>query len=82
MYAETNASGSYDMFINLSTTRVNGDWMYFRINDSYMQLSGSDNEVTIYKDTTMASTLTINGNLGSSMKYPLDIHSSTTHTDF
>ena len=30
----------------------NGGWMYFRINgDSYMQLSGSDNKVNVYKDT-------------------------------
>ena len=49
------------MFLNLSTTRTDGGWMYFKINgDSYMQLSWGDNEVNIYKD---AST---NGNLNVS----------------
>ena len=81
-YAEINAAGSYGMFINLSTTRTDGGWMYFKFNnDSCMQLSGSDNQVNIYKDTT-TSTLTINGDLGSSMKFPLDIKNSTIHTEF
>ena len=81
-YAELNGASSYDMFINLSTTRTDGGWMYCIIdNDSYMQLSGSDNDVNIYKGTTISSTLTINGNLGSSMKYPSLINGSTIHTD-
>ena len=42
------------MYLNLPTTRMDGGWMYFKINnDDYMQLSGSDNEVNIYKDTSM-----------------------------
>ena len=28
-YAELNAASSYDMFLNLSTTRTDGGWMYF-----------------------------------------------------
>ena len=48
-YAELGAASSYDMFLNLSTTRTDGGWMYFKINnDDYMQLSGSDNKVNIY----------------------------------
>ena len=42
-YAELRAASSYDMFLNLSTTRTDGGWMYFKINnDDYIQLSGSD----------------------------------------
>ena len=51
-------------------------------NDDYIQLSSSDNKVNIYKDTTISSNLTINGNLDSSMKSPLDIKNSTNHTEF
>ena len=59
-FAEINAAGSYDMFIILSTTRVNGGWMYFKIhNDSYMQLSGSDNKVSFYKDTPISGNLDV-----------------------
>ena len=48
-YAELRAATSYNMFLNLSTTRTDGGWMYFQINiDDYMQLSGSDNKVNIY----------------------------------
>ena len=80
-YAELKAASSYDMFLNLSTTRTDGGWMYFKINnDDYIQLSGSDNKVNIYKDTTISSNLTINGDLGSSMKFPLGIKNSTIHT--
>ena len=47
-YAELQAANSYDMFINRSTTRTDGGWMYFQINgDSYMQIPGSDNKVNI-----------------------------------
>ena len=52
-YAELKAQRSYDMYLNLSTTYPNGGWMYFTMNgDSYLQLSGSDNKVNIYKDST------------------------------
>ena len=82
-YAELRAASSYDVFLNLSTTRNNGGWMYFKINnDGYIQLSGSDNKVNIYKDTPISSNLTINGDLDSSKKFPLDIKSSTIHTKF
>ena len=49
-YAEMKAATSYDMYLNLSTTRTDGGWMYFKINnDDYMQLSGSDNKINIKK---------------------------------
>ena len=48
-YAELKAASSYDMFLNLNTTRTDGGWTYFKINnDDYMQLSGSDNKVKKY----------------------------------
>ena len=59
-YAELQAANSYDMFMNLSTTRTSGGWMYFKINNnSYMRLSGSDNKVNIYKDTTISGNLDV-----------------------
>ena len=30
-YAELKAANSYDMLLNLSTTRTDGGWMYFKI---------------------------------------------------
>ena len=57
-YAELKAADSYDMFLNLSATRTDGGWMYFKINNnSYIQLSSSDNKVNIYKDTTKSRNL-------------------------
>ena len=57
-YAELRAASSYDMLLNLNTTYPNGGWVYSKINnDDYMQLSGSDNKVNIYKDTTISVTL-------------------------
>ena len=57
-YAELRAANSYDMCLNLSTTRTDEGWMYFKINnDDYMQLSSSDNNVNIYKDTSISGTL-------------------------
>ena len=44
--------------------------MYFKINDDCIQLSSSDNKVNTYKDTTVSSNLTINGDLDSSKKIP------------
>ena len=59
-YAELKAANSYDMFLNLSTTRNDGGWMHLRINgDSYMRLSGGDNKVNIYKDTTISGNLDV-----------------------
>ena len=58
MLSYVKAESSYDMLLNISTTRIDGGWMYFKINnDDFIQLSCSDNKVTIYKYTT------INGNL-------------------
>ena len=46
------------MFVNLSTTRIDGCWMYFKINnDDYIQLSSSDNKVNIHKDTAISGNL-------------------------
>ena len=71
-YAELRAATSYDMFLNLSTTRIDGGWMCFKIdNDGYIQLSSSGTKVNIYKDTSISSNLTINGDLDSSNKFPL-----------
>ena len=82
-YAELRAAGSYDMFLNLSTTRTDGGWMYFKNdNDHYIQLSGSGNKVKIYKDTTIPSNLTTNGDLDSPKEFPLDIKNTTIHTEF
>ena len=82
-YAELKAANSHDMSLNSSTTRTDGGWMYFKINnDDYIQLPGSDNKVNIYKDTSISPNLTINGDLDSSMKFPLDIKNSTIHTEF
>ena len=48
-FAELEAANGYDMFLNLSTTRTDGGWVYFKINnDYYIQLSSSDNKVNIY----------------------------------
>ena len=59
-YAELFAAGSYDMFLNPQTTYPNGGWMYFKSNnDDYMQLSGSDDKVTIYKYTTISCNLDV-----------------------
>ena len=59
-YAEMRAANSYDMFLNLSTTRTDGGWMYFKINnDDYMQLPSSDNKVNMYKDTTISGNLDV-----------------------
>ena len=57
-YAELKAASSYDMFLNPSTTRTDGGWVDFKINtDDYLQLSGSDNKVSIYKDTAVSGNL-------------------------
>ena len=54
-YAELRAANSYDMFLNLSTARTDGGWMHFKINnDDYIQLSGGDSKVNIYKDTAIS----------------------------
>ena len=54
------------MFLNLQTTYPNGGWVYFKINnDDYMQLSGIDSKVTIYKGTTTSGNLDV-GSGGSS----------------
>ena len=82
-YAELRSASSYDLFLNSSTTRTDGGWLYFKTNnDDYLQLPGSDNHVNIYKDTTVSSNLAINGDLDSSKESPLDIKSSTVHTEF
>ena len=69
-YAEMRAANSYDMFLNLSTTRTDGGWVYFKINnDDYMQLPGGDKKVNIYKDTTIRVNLDVNvSNNRSSIK--------------
>ena len=59
-YAELRAYSSYGMHLNLSTTRTDGGWMYFKINnDAYMQLSSSDNKLNTYKDTAISGNLDV-----------------------
>ena len=63
------------MFLNPSTTRTDGGWMYFKINhDNYIQLPGSDNKVNIYKDTS------ISGNLGVGKVLNLQRHPTESDT--
>ena len=53
-YAEPKAASSYEMLLNLPTTRTDGGWMYFKFNnDDYIQLPGSDDKVNNHKDTTI-----------------------------
>ena len=53
--------------------------MYFRINnDSYMQLSGSDNKVNIYKDTSITRRLGVGENPAYSANW---IHLHTDNTN-
>ena len=59
-YAEMGAASSYDMFLNLSTTRTDGGWVYFKINnDGFVQLSSSGNKVNIHKDTAISGNLDV-----------------------
>ena len=74
-YAELKAGSSYDMFLNLSATRTDGGWMYFKINnDDYMQLPGSDRKVVIYKDTTISG----NSDVGSGASPKIHVHASNS----
>ena len=44
-YAELGAASSYEMFLNLSTTRSDDAWMCLRINnDDYMELPMIENK--------------------------------------
>ena len=59
-YAELSIASPWDLWINLETTFPNGGWVYFKIhNDSYMQLSGSDNKVNVYKDASTSGNLDV-----------------------
>ena len=78
-YAELKAASSYDIFLNLSTTRTDGGWMYFKINnDDFIQLSSSDNKVNIYKDTTISGNLDVGTTGNNSMK----IHGTGAATSY
>ena len=58
--AELRAANSYDMFLNLSTTKTAGGWMYFKNdNGNYIQLPGSDRKVNIDKDTSISGNLDV-----------------------
>ena len=71
------------MFLNLSTTRTDGGWMYFKINnDDYMQLSGSDNKVNIYKDTAISGNLDVGQDQAqTSIKAYVNHAGSTGHVE-
>ena len=78
-FAELKAATGCDMPLNLSTTRTDGGWMYFKIkNDDYMQLSSSDNKINIYKDTTVSGNLDV-GSIGD---YQINIHGTGTTTSY
>ena len=79
-YADLKAASTYGMVLNLPATRTDGGWMYFEINnDDYIQLSGSGNKVSIYKDTAISGNfdvgkvLTLKRVPGVSDTYPLNI---------
>ena len=78
-YAEMGAANSYDMFLNLSTTRTDGGWMYFNINnDDYIQLSGSVNKVIIYKDTSISGNLNVGVDASTSKIKAFPSHDGNT----
>ena len=78
-YAELRAYSSYDMFLNLSTTRTDGGWMYFKINnDDYIQLPGSYNKVNIYKDTPITGRLDVGENPACSTNW-INLHTDNTN---
>ena len=68
--AELSAASSYDLFLNLNTAYPNGGWMYFKINnDAYIQLSGSDDKINIYKHTSISGNSEVGaGAVTSNMK--------------
>ena len=78
-YAELRAYSPYDMFLNLQTTYPNGGWVYFRINnDDYIQLSGSDNKVNIYKDTVIKGRVDVGENQNYSTNW-INLHTASTN---
>ena len=55
-FAELNAASSYDMVLNLQTTRVNCGWVYHKINnDNCLLLSGSGQFVKHFKPIVASS---------------------------
>ena len=49
-YAELKAQSSYDMYVNLQTTRANGGWVYHKIdNDTDLLLAGSGQVIKHFK---------------------------------
>ena len=49
-FAELKARSRYDVYLNLQTTRVNGGWMYLKINnDNFLLLSSSGQFVKHFK---------------------------------
>ena len=63
-YAELKAANSYGMFFNPSTTRTDGGWMYFKINNGdCIQLPSSDDKVNIYTDAAISGNLDVGGNM-------------------
>ena len=72
-YAELKAASSYGMFVNLSTTRADGGWVYFKIdNDDFIQLSGNGDKVNIYKDTPVSGHLDV----GSGVSSKINVHAA------
>ena len=58
---ELKMSSSSDAFLNLTTSY--GGWLHFSVNDNnYFRLSGSDNQINIYKHTTLSYDLDVGVN--------------------
>ena len=68
-YAELRAYNSYEMYLNLSTAKTDGAWMYFKSNnDDYIQLPSSDNKVNTYKDIAISVNLDVGATSNNSTK--------------
>ena len=85
-YAELRAASSYDMYLNLSTTRTDGGWMYVKIyNDDHMDSPGSDSKVEIYKDTSISGNLDVGSvtiDAGSYTMGKLSVGDTTAYESF
>ena len=67
------------MFLNLSTTRTDGGWMYFKTNnDDYKQLSGSDGKVNVFKGTSITGRLDVGENPAYSANW-INLHTGNTN---
>ena len=55
-YTEIHCPSAWGSIFNLQTTYPNGGWMYFQINGvNFIQLSGGDQKINMYKPLTQSS---------------------------